>query len=361
MKPLKQIVFSLIFTLLTSVAVQAIEEAKPDDSLPRRSNRFHIPTFRKYGPVDEESGIASPRDIEREIRAREALEGPKYSQVKRLSPYEVAQQLREFTGTPDTWRYNTTLLERLKSYLPFKMKTTMDEERINLSYIHSRKNPQSLQQLVMASQNSQFDLIRGIVVNIQGDKAITRDSFAVTPGQDLKSLLFFYKTLEAGDTGLETKKFQDFSLAFENLAFRIKNGYENAVKLSLPMILEFESSALSSKSPITRLLYTTIVDDKSHVLKVEPTPDGGRLVSIHPFYAAEVAQNVELFADQFSKKVKTLRGNLFKDPEAKQRLMELLRDGKGLSGVLYTDERILELVLQEKKKVGQNTCAKLFR
>ena len=248
-----------------------------------------------------------------------AIQDPKYSQIKKLSNHEVETQLEEFVGTKDTWRYNTSLFDKLKIFLPFKKKTTIDEDRINLSYIHARKNPQSLQQLVLASQNSQHEQIRGIVVTVLGDKALVLDNYINTPGYDLRSLLYFFKTLDIGDTGLETKKFNEFSLAFDSLAYNIKRAYQKSAALSLPMVLEFESSALTSKSPLTKLLFNTIINDRSQVLKVEITPDGGRIVSIHPFYARDIAKSMDLFANQFSKKVRTLRGSLFRDPEAKQR------------------------------------------
>jgi hypothetical protein len=306
------------------------------------------------------------------VYAITAPETPKYSDIKKLSNGEMEEQFKEFIGTKDTWRTNLSLLARVKNFIPFQKKTTLDEDRINLSYIHARKNPNSLQQFVLASESSQYPQIKGVVATIRGDKAIVRDIYMQTRTYNLPSLLYFYKTLKAGDTGLETKKFQEYSLAFERLALDIDRAYKNAVSLSLPMVLEFESSALIPESPITRSLFNTIVDDRSHVLKVEFTPDGGRLVSIHPFYAKEVEDNFDLLADQFSKKVKTLRGNLFKDPEAKQRLIDLLTRGQGLSGLLYTDERISELSIQaqekekekevpEKPSFKKNICAGLFK
>jgi hypothetical protein len=287
-------------------------------------------------------------------------EPPNYSRIKRLPPAEMQKQLEVFTGTEDTWKKNTTLLNKIRNWIPYKKKTTVEEERLALSYIHARKNPRALQQLVLAIQNSQHPEIRGLMTVIRGDKALVKDSYVSPQGYDLPSLLYFFKSLEYGDTGLETKKFHAFSFAFDRLAQDVDRAFENSAALSFPMILEFESSALLRMSPITRILYIAITNDPALTLKTEVTPDGGRIISIHPFYARIVARNLDLFADQFSKKVKTLRGRLFRDPDAKQRLIDLLKYGEGLSGIFYTDERIQELSNLERRKLGTLTCAQLF-
>jgi hypothetical protein len=323
-----------IFLILGSIQSYATDDEPKEEPTVTSNRYFKIVAPKKYGPVDEYSGL--PNDEEKamykkiEDEYREETQGPLYSQTKKLSNTEIESQLREYTGTPDTWKSRTTLLTKIKSLLPRK-KTSEAEDRKILSLLQAGKNPDALQQTVIYSQNSDHKNIRGIFVSIQGDKALARKTYMSRQSRSLVSLLHFFKTLKFGDTGNETAKFYDFALAFNQLATAIDLAYQRSSALGLPMLLEFESSAVMRESPITSLLFQTLTNDPTQILKIETTPDKGRLVSLHPYYAKEFADNVDLFSEQFYKKVKTLRAGMFKDPEIKHRLIKLLKYGEGLS------------------------------
>ena len=309
-------------------------------------------------------GITSEDQLDRyekiENKLRKLHSEPKYSDIKNLTDAEVSAELERYIGRTDTWRRESAIAKAVRNLNPFRKKLGVQDEKLNLSYLHSRKTETSLQQYVTAATQSNHPEIREMIATIQGDKRLVLKSFMNTAKYDLRSLLHFFRTIEYGDTGLETKKFNEYTLAFENMAYDIKRAYIRASALNMPLILEFESSSLMKQSPLTKLLFNTIIRDTSRVLKVESTPSGGRIVSIHPFYAKSIVEGIDLFTDQFSKKVKSLRSRVFTDPDAKQRLVDLLRSAEGFSGVLYTDEKIKELELSAKRAIPAKTCTRLF-
>lgn len=285
---------------------------------------------------------------------------PKYSEVKKMSPVEVEQNLTQYIGKKDTWKDRTSLVAKAKKLIPFQKKPSAQEEKTLLSYTYSSKNSGALNQYAAGLHQSKNPEIKGMIAEIQGDKRLVYNTFTSIGSYDLKNLLFFFKTLEFGDTGIEKKRFQDFSIAFSFLSYKVRGAFETASKLNMPLILEFESSALSNQSPLTKLFFNTLMSNPEHILKVSVTPDGGRVIAIHPFYAKQIVENLSVFTDQFELKVKTLRKNMFEDPKAKQQLIDLLRSGEGFSGLLYTDERIKELVADAKRSISRRTCGSVF-
>lgn len=273
--------------------------------------------------------------------------GPKYSKIKNLSDSEVERQFAEFTGTKDSWRTASVWFHRAKNLMSFRNKPTVSAESLNLSYIHDA-DTNALKQYVIVSQSSRYPEIRGVVATIRGDKYLVRKTFQYTKNHDSRSLLYFFKTLDAGDTGIELKKFNEFPLAFELLARDISVAAERAKALSLPMVLEFESSSLGVQAPITRLLYHAIADDRSNILKMELTPDGGRLISIDSLHAENISKLVDQFSKQFSRKVRGLRDAMFKEPNAQRLLLALLRKGEGLPNFSVVNE-------------SSNQCKGLFK
>jgi hypothetical protein len=281
-----------------------------------------------------------------------------------MSNLEVHEALKEYVGTEDTWRKQSPLLQKIKSFVPFQKKTDLNEEIKNLSYIYARKNPAALKQYVLAAQRSQYKEIQSTIAQVKGDKKLALDAYRSLPhNQKLNGLLYFFKTLDYGDTGFENKKFIEFVYGFNDLARAVTAAYEASKALSMPMILEFESSALIPQSPITRLFFKTLANHPKQFLKIEITPDNGRLVSIHPFYAQKIASNVELFAEQFQKRVKFARTRLTSDKTVRQSIVDLIRYGEGLGGLFYTDEKIVEVVLNtDSPNLRPNlACSQLFR
>ncbi|MES2768141.1 MAG: hypothetical protein V4596_03265 [Bdellovibrionota bacterium] len=286
-------------------------------------------------------------------------DAPKYSALKKLSNAEVLETLEQFTGRPDRWKNQKSLITRLKKIIPFQGKTTVEEERLALSYAYAKRSETALQEYVFSAYNSNHPEIKGTVVAVRGDKRLVLNSFILSHNYDLRGILLFFQSIEFGDTGLETKKFLEFALAFDSLSLQVSRAYDRAVELKMPLIIEFESSALMAKSPLTRVFFNTLINNPEQILKAEVTPDGGRVLAIHPFYAAKIVKNLNLFTDQFRLKVNTLRNRIFKDPEAKQRLLDLIRNGEGFSGVLYTDERIQQLAIIAEATSTKN-CSQLF-
>ncbi len=293
------------------------------------------------------------------MSAQAAQEAPKYSALKKLSNAEVLQALEQFAGRQDHWKDKLPLISQAKKLIPFQTKTTVEQERLALSYTYAKRSGTALQEYVFSAHNSKHPEIKGTIVAVRGDKRLVLNSFTSSPSHDLRGILLFFQSIEFGDTGLETKKFLEFALAFDSLSLQVSRAYDRAVDLRMPLIIEFESSALMAKSPLTRMFFNTLINNPQQILKAEVTPDGGRVLAIHPFYAAKIVKNLNLFTDQFRLKVNTLRNRIFKDPEAKQRLLDLIRNGEGFSGVLYTDERIQELAIKADV-TSPKICSQLF-
>lgn len=274
--------------------------------------------------------------------AQDPVAAPKYSSLKKLTNLEVAKALEVYTGRDDTWKNRASLLMRAKGLVPFQRKTTVEEERTYLSFVYARKTPNALTQYTLKASQSQHPEIKGMIATVQGDKHLVYNAYTISPSSDLRGLLLFFRSLEYGDTGLETKKYRDFARAFTALASEIQRAYKLSSSLQLPLVIEFESSALIANSPLTRMFFNTLVSSPERILKAEITPNQGRLVAIHPFYAKDVVEHLNLFTKEFALSVETLKRNLFRDPQAKQRLIELVQRGQGVSGLLYTSERIQE-------------------
>src|SRR5690606_31388670 len=91
-------------------------------------------------------------------------ERPNYSKIKRLSGWEVQEELEVFIGKKDHWRNQSNILSRIRSYLPFKKAPpTIQEELIQLSYIHARKSPTALQEYILTAINSPHSDVRSMI------------------------------------------------------------------------------------------------------------------------------------------------------------------------------------------------------
>lgn len=290
------------------------------------------------------------------------MKEPKYSEIKKMSHSEITQALKEYIGTEDTWRNRSPLINKIKNFFFLKKKIPLKEEAKSLSYIYARKTQTPLTQYVLTAQRSRHPEIRSTVVTIQGEKKLALDSYVGFPkNHELGSMLYFFKTLDYGDTGFENKKFIEFVFGFEKLSRSISTAYVASKELNMPMVLEFESSALIMQSPLTRLFYNALINHPEQLLKVEATPDNGRLISIHPFYAKKIAANVHLFSEMFQKRVQFARNKMLSDKAVRQSLVDLIRYGEGMSGMFYTDEKIVEVVLNVSNQADNVTCAQLFR
>lgn len=298
------------------------------------------------------SALATPSTPER----------PNYSKLKRLSSWEIQQELEVFIGKKDQWRNQSNVLNRVRSYLPFKKNVpTIQEEVTELSYIHARKSPKALQEYILKAMRSPHKEVRSMIATVQGDKRIAYDMFKVDskPKQHV-SMLFFFKNIQYGDTDLESKKFQHFGLAFQYLAYQIEQSYKAARSLNMPLIIEFESSALINESPLTRMFFNLLTNDPSGLTKIQVTPNNGRIVSLYPARAERVVQNLVLFSDQFKKTIRVLQNRYFESPEIKSRLIDLVRTGEGISGLFYIDEKIVEIATTENSTRSANSCSALF-
>lgn len=290
------------------------------------------------------------------------MKEPKYSEIKKMSDLEINQALKEYIGTHATWRNRSPLINKIKNFFFLKKKIPLRDEAKSLSYVYARKTQTPLTQYVLTAQRSQHPEIRSTIVTIQGEKKLALDSYLEFPkNRELGSMLYFFKTLDYGDTGFENKKFIEFVFGFEKLARSISTAYQASKELNMPMVLEFESSALIKQSPLTRLFYDALINRPEQLLKVEATPDNGRLISIHPFYAKKIAENIRLFSDLFQKRVQFARNKMMSDKTVRQGLVNLIRNGEGMSGIFYTDEKIVEVVLNDDSQKKILTCSQLFR
>lgn len=295
------------------------------------------------------------------IELGQAKDGPKYSTLKKMPVGEVLKIIEIYTGRNDTWKNQSPLISRVQRLIPFQQKKSPQQEVENASYLLARHSSTALQDYAIALHQSRNPEVREMIANVQGDKMLVFKNYVLLPPYDVRSIALFFQSLEHGDTGLETKKFSEYARAFDNLAHRVEKAYERAAQFNMPLILEFESSALTAKSPLTRLFFNTLVSNPEHIMKAEITPNRGRILAIHPFYAKEIVRNLKLFAAQFELNVNTLKTRIFTDSEAKVRLMNLLRTGEGMSGIFYTEERMQELAIKAKEAVSKpGFCARIF-
>lgn len=286
-----------------------------------------------------------------------------------MSPKEVHEALYPYVGHTDTWRTEQNILIKAKSYNPFKQKPSLNEDIQNIIRLNESTLPNSLQMTALAITRSSYPEIQNMITVIQGEKRLTMNSYQFNRDHDLRYLLFFFRNLEAGYLGSENKKYlHEYAYGLKSLTQNLRSTYERAQKLKLPMIIEFESSSLIEKSPLTRLLFNTIIknsgDNPARVIKAEVTRDGGRLLSLAPEYAKLVIEDIEKFTQEFDKNIRILRANAFSDKsenireEAKQRIIELLSRGEGLSSIYYADERLSEI--EKAEKVSAPSCRNLF-
>lgn len=285
---------------------------------------------------------------------------PNYAELKRLSSGEIHQELAVFVGQKDSWSDSKQLLKKLRAVIPFKKApATLQEEIRELSYIHARKSPTALQEYILKVRSSSNPAVQSLVGTVVGDKRLAYEQFLLDPGTDKNlNMLFFFKNLQYGDTGLEWRKFHNFSLAFEYLAYNLKQSLVAAQSANMPLVLEFESSAFLKESPLVRMFYDLLTNDPSRLTRIQATPDGGRIVSLFPARAERVVDNLTLFAEQFKKTIRLLQSRYFEGPEVKSRLVELVRTGEGISGLFYIDEKIVEIALN--KSHSAKSCAALF-
>ena len=300
-------------------------------------------------------------------QAIEATREPmKVSTLNKLSDVEVEALLAEYLGKQDTWKTERTLLQRALALNPFKRKKTLQMELSDIAQLSRSTQADSLQVVATAIANSQHPDVRNILTVIQGDKRLALPSAARTPGFNPKFFLSFLQYLHAGKFESQHKKYlPDFSASFSQVASNLERSLTLSQKLGIPVIVEFESSALMSKSPLTLLLFNTIVKNANvpeQLIKAETTRSGGRIISLSPNYAEEVVDNVERFAKEFRSYANSLFSRYSNDsPRERERIVDLLRDGVGLSSIFYSEDRLQEIEAQHRARKGHSkTCIGLF-
>lgn len=286
-----------------------------------------------------------------------------FKKIESLSSVQLNEALTEYVGYQDTWRTDTNLLTKVSKYNPFRAKPSQQQEIDSLHKLNQSPNPNALQAMAVLLtrsphnvQNS-FLMIQGekrlVMQNYLDEKRMGANRFSYNSNLPAyhRGSLFFFENLEYGKIESQNKSnLSRFAMVFDHIAMDLRRAYEAAVKHNVPVLIEFESSALQKQAPLTTLLFETILRNADQhpglKIRIEATRDNGRLVLLPTEYAKGVVENVQFFANEFKKYIRMLRDSAFTDKaEATrdmERIVDLLKNGNGLSSIFYTEERIKE-------------------
>lgn len=286
--------------------------------------------------------------------------------LRALTEKEVQEALKEYIGVADTWKNHRPLLQRVLGFNPFKRKKTLQEELAIITRLSRSTQPDALQVLATAIYTSPYREVRSLLTVVQGDKRLALEAARFSPDFNPRFMLSFFQYLQYGVLESQHKKnLSDFSSAFSRISYELKQSLERSERLNIPMIIEFESSALMSKSPLTLLLFNTIMrsagNNPSQLIKAELTPSNGRILFLNPEYARTIVENVERFTQDFEKNINLAKRNFSEEDTSqreRERIVDLLRDGVGLSSVFYSEERLQEIEQLQRSNV--KSCSLLF-
>jgi len=274
-----------------------------------------------------------------------------YKQIKSMSSASVEKRIDQIAGQNDDWKNNInlkTFWQKAVSSLPlsmqgwfgrFKTGDAKIDEMNEFRYLTAlaQKKPRSLLAGYLLASRSENVVLRNIAPSIKGEKRSFANDRGTVSGKirqfihersSAQSILFFLINMSNGNTFYDVNRFFTFRLRFSTSADDFERAAKTAVENNLPVVVEFESSALDeARSPLTYHIANQAI---AKALKIAQTPDGGQVVVLHPDVATKLASEFEDISKRLDTEFNRVKATLTNNLENRTRLIEMIQTGDGL-------------------------------